>query len=138
MFRFKKVYFLFVVVLFFASCKNDLELTAPYKEIPTIYAVLNPQDPVQTIRINKVFLGEGDANVMAKVHDSVNYGPGELTVTLDRFLNGAQSDASPNLRTIRFTESVINTAEGAFHTSQRVYMTDKPLFTFGEYRLTVK
>jgi hypothetical protein len=129
--------FILCIVLL-TGCKNDLELNAPYKEIPTIYAVLNPQDPIQVIRINKVFLGEGDANVMAKVHDSVNYQPGELTVTLDRFLNGTQTDAAPNLKTITFTEDVVSTAEGAFNTTQRVYKTDKQLFTFGEYRLTVK
>jgi hypothetical protein len=79
-----QIAFFCVGIAVISSCKNELELNAPYKEIPTIYAVLNPQDPTQTIRINKVFLGEGDANVMAKVHDSVNYKPGELTVTLEK------------------------------------------------------
>ena len=136
---FYKISLLSALLILLTTCRNDLELNAPYKEIPTIYAVLNPQDPVQTIRINKVFLGEGDANVMAKVHDSVNYGPGELTVTLERYLNGTQTDASPGgIRTITFSEGIVKTAEGAFNTDQRVYTTDKKLFTFGEYRLTVK
>ena len=135
---FPKIALLGLVVLFFTTCKNDLELNAPYKEIPSIYAVLNPQELTQTIRINKVFLGEGDANVMAKVHDSVNYDPGEVTVTLQRFVGGKQSDASPGQSTITFTESMVKTVEGAFNTDQRVYVTDKKLFTFGEYRLTVK
>ena len=72
-----------VLLSLLTSCKNDLQLNAPYKEIPSIYAVLNPQENIQMIRVNKDFLGEGDANAMAKVADSVNYKPGELTITLE-------------------------------------------------------
>ncbi len=137
--QFGKIIICGLLLLVFTTCRNDLELNAPYKEIPTVYAVLNPQDTLQTIRINKVFLGEGDANVMAKVHDSVNYGPGEISVTLERFVGGVQTDASPGgIRTITFSEDIVKTAEGAFNTDQRVYKTKKKLFTFGEYRLTVK
>ena len=74
-------------ILLFNSCKNDLKIIAPYKEIPQVHAILTPQDPMQMIRINKIFLGEGDANLMAQVPDSINYKTGELTVMLDRFVN---------------------------------------------------
>lgn len=110
------------------SCKNDLELNAPYKEYPSIYAVINPQDKIQMIRINKVFLGEGDANVMAKVADSVNYQPGELSVTL----------TGPDAKVITFRDSMIQASEGAFNTSQRVYVTSEKIGTSGKYKLTVK
>lgn len=150
--RFLKTFSL-VVLLFavFNSCKNDLKVNAPYKEIPTIYAVLNPNETEQVIRINKVFLGEGDANKMAKVADSVNYGQGELTVTLDRFVNGVQVDVieSKKIRTLKFDEKLIQTNPGAFSTTQRVYYTNEDLKNpdpkdpikkkaFGDYVLTVK
>src|SRR5688572_3067377 len=81
-----KKLFLFSVVLLavflLPSCKDKLELNAPYKEIPSVYAVLNVQDKLHMIRINKVFLGEGDANLMAQVADSINYPAGELDVRL--------------------------------------------------------
>jgi len=130
------------------SCKNELKLNAPYKEIPSIYAVLNPNDSRQIIRINKVFLGEGDANVMAQIADSINYPAGELTVTLNRYVGGQQVDASPGKRTITFTESEVQTNSGAFSKTQKVYITDDPLRqvdpsdnklkAFGDYVLTVK
>jgi hypothetical protein len=81
-------------LLFFSSCKNELKVNAPYKEIPSIYAILNPTETEQMIRINKVFLGEGDANKMAKVSDSVNYAENELEVKLERFLDGKKVQAS--------------------------------------------
>lgn len=115
-------------VLVFSSCKNDLKLNAPYKEIPSIYAVLNPFEKIQVIRINKVFLGEGDANQMAQVADSINYPAGELSVTLSHSGGG----------TISFRDSMLQTAAGAFNTNQRVYVSSEPIKTSGTYTLTVK
>ena len=126
--------------LFFSSCKNDLQVNAPYKEIPTIYAVLNPQEVLQMIRINKVFLGEGNANDMAKVADSINYQAGDLTVTLERTLYGTAVAATPtgNKQIITFRDSVIQTNPGTFNTTQRVYVTSDRLFVTGQYILKVK
>jgi hypothetical protein len=136
--KFYKIFSALGFLALYNSCKNDLKLNAPYKEIPTIYAVLNPQEATQMIRVNKVFLGEGDANVMAKVADSVNYKAGELTVTL----NGRDWNGSTH--TIVFTETVIAADPGAFSTTQRVYVTNAPLYgssssvVGGNYTLTVK
>lgn len=125
--------------IFISSCKNDLKLNAPYKEIPSVYAVLNPQESIQVIRVNKVFLGEGDANAMAQVADSVNYQPGDLTITLERFVNGNQvvATSTGNKQVITFRDSSVITQSGAFNVNQRVYVTSDKLFTSGEYRLKV-
>lgn len=118
-----------LAVIFLSSCKNDLKLSAPYKEYPSIYAILNPYESRQTIRINKVFLGEGNANDMAKVADSINYQPGEITVSLHH---------SSNKPDIVFGETTITTESGAYNTTQRVYYTDSLLEKTGTYTLTVK
>ncbi len=129
-----------VCVLIFSSCNNKLNVNAPYKEIPSIYAVLCPQERLQMIRINKVFLGEGNANDMAKVADSVNYPAGALVVTLERFVNGVQAPAGPtgNKMVITFHDSIIQTNPGAFNTTQRVYVYNDTLFRSGQYVLKVK
>ncbi|MFI5149965.1 MAG: hypothetical protein ACHQRM_09555 [Bacteroidia bacterium] len=57
----------------FSACKTDFKLTANYKEQMVIFGLLNQSDSVQYIRINKTFLGEGNAYSMALVHDSSNY-----------------------------------------------------------------
>lgn len=130
---------LFFTVFLFA-CKNDLNINAPYKEVPTVYAVLNPQDVIQMIRINKVFLGEGDANQMAQVADSINYPAGELSISLERYVNGVlgwSTPSNPN-HTITFRDSVIQASPGAFNTTQRVYVTSDRLYTNGQYVLKIK
>lgn len=128
------------MLLAIAGCKNDIELNAPYKEYPSIYAVLNPNENIQTIRINKVFLGEGDANVMAKVADSVNYKEGELSVTVTGAKINATTGAITSSKTFYFGEQMVQTAPGAFSTAQRVYTcaTSNFDFTSNSYTLTVK
>lgn len=126
------------LLLIITSCNNKLKVNAPYKDIPNVYAVLCPQQTEQTIRINKTFLGEGDAIEMAKVADSINYPAGEITVTLNRFVNGAQVNASYQNQTVVFGEKLIETAAGTFSSKQRVYYTNEKLYTSGEYHLTIK
>ena len=122
------IFFLVLIIAFF-SCKNELKINAPYKEIPSIYAVLNPQETIQIIRVNKVFLGDGDANQMAKISDSINYQPGDLTISLKH---------SVNTNDIMFRDSMIIASEGAFNVNQRVYVCSQKLATSGIYTLTVK
>jgi hypothetical protein len=127
-------------IILFNSCKNDLKIIAPYKEIPQVHAILTPQDRMQMIRINKIFLGEGDANIMAKVADSVNYKAGELTVMLERFVNGSKVAAEVNAgkTELYFRDSLIQTQAGAFSTTQRVYLCNDRLYSDGIYKLTIK
>jgi hypothetical protein len=133
-----------IVVLFglliFTSCKNDLKIVAPYKEIPQVHAIITPQEGMQMIRINKVFLGEGDATVMAQQPDSVNYQPGELTVWLERYNNGSKiaAEMTTGKTEVYFRDSVVQTEPGAFSTTQRVYVCNDRLFSWGVYKLTIK
>ncbi|MFI5220198.1 MAG: hypothetical protein ACHQNT_11995 [Bacteroidia bacterium] len=72
------------VVLCTSSCETDFDITAPYKDIPVIYGLLNISDSIQWVRIQKVFLGEGDAYVMAQNPDSINY-PDILDVSFEEY-----------------------------------------------------
>jgi hypothetical protein len=72
----------FALVVFFASCKTEVDLNAPYKNTTIIFGLLDP-DPngdgsstaldTQWIKINKTFLGEGDNNAYAAIRDSSEY-----------------------------------------------------------------
>jgi hypothetical protein len=129
-----------LILMIFNSCKNDLKIIAPYKEIPQVHAIITPQEPMQMIRINKVFLGEGDATAMAQVPDSVNYKSGELTVWLERY-SGASKIAAEMMggkTEVYFRDSLILTEPGAFSTTQRVYVTNDKLFSNGLYKLFIK
>lgn len=132
-----------ITALTFISCKNDLDVLAPGEESVSVYGLINPNEPVQNIRINKVYLTEGDAIVAGQDANTINYGPGELTVTLQRFMPGS---TTPTLTTVGnaskkeivLVETVITTNGGAFSQNQRMWQTTDKLYNSGEYKLTIK
>lgn len=52
------------------ACSTDLDINADYKNITVVEGLLNMRDSLHFIRINKGFLGDGDALVYAQVQDS--------------------------------------------------------------------
>ena len=126
----------------FTSCKNDLNVLAPGKEMVSVYGILNPTEPVQNIRINKVFSTTGDANVAAQNQSVINFDANELVVTLERYNTGSttklpttQGDSKME---IVLTETVITTDDGAFNNQQRIWQTTDKLYRTGEYKLVIK
>lgn len=133
--------FLMILVAFlFNSCKDKLNILAPYKELVCVYAILNPQEQYQYIRINKVFAGEGSAYDMAQQRDSINFPAGQLQVSLKRKVNGTYVSVTPlgNITELFLKDTVIYTAPGTFNSEQRLYYTDKKLYPGGTYELYIK
>ncbi len=131
------------VSLIVTSCKNDLTVLAPGKEVVSVYGILNPNEPLQSIRINKVFATTGDANAAAQDEKIINFDANELVVTLERYNTGS---TTPQLTTVGnsfkkeivLTETVVTTADGAFSNQQRIWQTTDKLFHTGEYKLVIK
>lgn len=91
--RSMKVSYSIIAVLFitlFAGCKQDFDITANYKELPVVYGLLNQQDNVHYVRIQKGYLIDGNANLAAGVIDSIYY-TDSLIVKLVPYLNGSVS-----------------------------------------------
>lgn len=63
-----------------SSCSTELDINEPYKDITVVYGLLNQRDSIHYIKINKAFLGEGDALAMAQVQDSSEYPAEAITL----------------------------------------------------------
>lgn len=125
------------------SCKNDLDVFAPGEEAVSVYGILNPNETVQNIRINKVYLTDGDALTAGQNSETINYGPNELQVTLQRFMTGSATQTLTTVgngtkKEIVLTETVVTTAGGNFSQNQRIWQTTDKLFNTGEYKLLIK
>ena len=69
--------------IYILSCSNDLDLNAPYKNIPIVYGVLSNKDTNHYIRIQKAYNNpEGDATQFAQVIDSIYYKDEDILVQL--------------------------------------------------------
>jgi hypothetical protein len=77
-----------IVSVFGSSCSNEIDINAPYKETMVVFGLLNKDESTHYIRINKAFLGEGDALQFATFADSINYAPGIIDAKIEEVLNG--------------------------------------------------
>lgn len=126
-----------------SSCKNDLDVLAPGEETIAVYGILNPNEPIQNIRINKVFLTDGDALLAAQDAGQINYDTSEIRVSLQRFMTGS---TTPTLTTVGnatkkeivLTGSVVVTANGTFNQNQVMWQTTDKLFNSGVYQLKIQ
>lgn len=131
------------VMVGLTSCKNNLDVLAPGEEMVSVYGIINPNEPVQNIRINKVYITDGDALAAAQNANTINYDTSEIRVTLQRFMGGS---TTPTLTTVGnatkkeivLTGTVITTASGSFSPNQTIWQTSDKLYSTGNYKLTVK
>jgi len=133
--RIKLPLVLFAIAAFsFFSCNNDLKILAPYKDIPVVYGLLDQSDTAHYIRVNKAFLGLGNAYTMASNYDSTNYPIGQISVQIQDY------DQSGNLvGTYSLTpDSSIPVDPGTFpYPHQVLYKTKAKLNVNDTYSLTV-
>lgn len=81
-------YILFLLLAFLIiSCEKEVNINAEYKETCIVYGLINPNDSVSYIRIEKAFLSDGDIFQAAQIADS-NIFPYKLDV---KIINGAQT-----------------------------------------------
>ena len=65
----------------FNSCKEDIELVGSYKETAVIYALLDQSESIHFLKINRAFIGPGNALEIAKNPDSSYFENLEGTIT---------------------------------------------------------
>jgi len=109
--RMKHSWFLTVVLtlgLGMSSCEVEFSPNAEWKEIPVVYCVLDQDDSLSWVRVERCYLSEGDVREDGMVTDSVNYPQGSIQVSIIAFDNGRQVDSIP------FDYTTVDHAEGAF------------------------
>lgn len=79
---------LFTLIGMLLSCETDFDVTAERKDVTVVYGLLNQQDTFSYIKVNKAFLGEGDALLMAANPDSSYYPFEDIEVWLEEYSDG--------------------------------------------------
>jgi hypothetical protein len=75
------------LIMLINACETDFNVTADYKDITVVYGILSQNDTIHYLRINKAFLGNGNALEYAQNPDSSTYGD-DIEVTLEEVLDG--------------------------------------------------
>lgn len=70
------------------SCENEIDLLEDYREIPVIYGLIDPATNTHYVRVQKAWLGEGNALVMGQQTDSIYYRQDDVKLTLEKLQTG--------------------------------------------------
>ncbi|MEI6749039.1 MAG: hypothetical protein WCM93_07755, partial [Bacteroidota bacterium] len=73
------------LIVLMTSCKTDFDVISEWKDITVVYGLIDQTDTAHLIRINKAFLGPGNALHYAAIEDSSSYG-NNLEVKLNDIL----------------------------------------------------
>lgn len=78
--------FIIASLILLTACSTEFDVIDDYKETTVVYGLLDQNDSAHYIRINKAFLGEGNALIMAQQFDSLHYS-NQLNIKLEQLKN---------------------------------------------------
>ncbi len=77
----RKILISLISIFIFTTCSKDINLIADYEDTTIVYCILNPNDSITYIRVQKGFLAEGAILDAALIQDSIEY-PYKLDVKM--------------------------------------------------------
>jgi len=80
----KQWLFLILAAFSLNACDNEVDLIADYKDITIVYGFMDQTQDTQWVRVQKAFLGEGNALLFALEPDSNFYGAEQVDVIVLR------------------------------------------------------
>ena len=125
--KIKNLLFLILPLLF--SCETDFDVNANWKDVTIVYGLIDPNNEDQLIKINKAYLGKGDAIQMASISDSTNYDPSNLIVKIHR-VREQVFNTYDTLSTVVLTDTVLDKDDGLFSIDDNIIYTFKKPSSF--------
>ncbi|SFT53309.1 protein of unknown function [Lishizhenia tianjinensis] len=95
------------------SCSTEFSINGEYQETPIVHAIIDANDTIHYIKINKTFLGDGNSFEFAQIPDSSYFKSVEGKVA--EFVNGTKIREF----TLRDT-TITNKEEGVFYAPEQV------------------
>lgn len=116
------------LVNLFTACSTDVDLYADYKDITVVYGLLDSDKDTNFVKINRAFLGPGNAYEIALIADSCNY-PEKLDVKIIEYSAPANGNNYQKQRTMILDTITIHSKEpGIFYApDQLVYYTPEKI-----------
>lgn len=76
----KRIVFFLLIVVTAIGCNTDFSVNGEYEDTPIVHMLLDPNDEFHFLKVNKTFLGDGNANTFASVPDSSYFDLVEATI----------------------------------------------------------
>ena len=125
--KFQYLFFLFIIL--FPSCETDFDVNAEWQDVTIVYGLIDPNNEDQLIKINKAFLGPGDALEMASIADSSNYNPSDLLVKIHR-IRQQSFNQYDTISSVTLSDTILDKDDGLFSTDNNIIYTFKKPSSF--------
>jgi hypothetical protein len=120
-------------ILLFTSCKEEVNLIGDFKETAIIYGLLDQSESTHLIKINRAFIGPGNALEIAKIPDSSYFSTVNATIT--EYIGTTKTGKSWVLEDTTITNKSEN---GIFYApTEKVYYFTASLNKDATYKLEV-
>lgn len=109
------------------SCSNEVEVIGVWKDIPVVYGIINRQDSVHYIRIERAYLPPNQSALeVAKIADSLYFNPNDIDIEL-HFINNINGDTTlwpaPFVRVNLADEGIVRDSGIFQHSPSYAYKT---------------
>jgi hypothetical protein len=122
----KYLFLSILILLSISSCETDFDVNANWQDVTIVYALIDPNEEIQLVKINKAYLGEGDAIEMASISDSTNYNPSDIRVTLYR-IKEISFNQYDTLSSVILNDTILEKDDGLFSIDNNIiYTFSKP------------
>jgi len=128
------IYIVIALSVISFSCSTEFDVNGDWEDITIVYGLLNIKDSVHYIKVNKAFLGEQDAAIMAQVSDSLYYQ--DITVTLEEWEEGA--DMPHNIIELEYNDEIDKDPGYFANVPNVLYSTTHNLNSQYDYKLVIQ
>jgi len=120
-----------VLVLFSAACETEVQLNADYEETTIVYGLVNQSESIHILRVNKSYLGDGNAFSYAGIADSAQYD--NVDAVVEEWINNNK------VREWTLQDTTIEKNDGLFYIDAVAYFFEADdLDQDATYKLTVR
>lgn len=120
----------------FQSCTTDVELEGTWRNITVVYGLLDKNEDIHYVLINKAALGPGNALEYATLRDSLEYDPADVNAYIEEVVSGNV------VRTFLLKDTTLNNkgADGIFYSGDHTvyYFNEANLDESASYKLYVE
>lgn len=114
----KNILFLFLFAALWAGCSNEFELTEDKVETPVIYGLLDQDEPIHYVRLERIFLDKNQSALeIAQNPDSLYYPENGADLLISNVTKGLMD---VKMQRINAEEEGINREDGIFATSPNI------------------
>ena len=117
----KNILALILAPILFASCNPEFSPNAEWKDIPSVFCLLDQDDDTSFVRLQKCYLGEDNLYSYSSIRDSIFYPKNDVGVQIKvwRSLSDLYSGSASPIKTLDFTYTEIDSKEPGQFSNER-------------------